>query len=262
MNRRSRRPITLIRMSSRAEQKAQARAAREAAERDAERSDQRRRRVLVFGGVATAAIVIVLVAVLVSRSGGERVTPPAERASLLDSIPQEGPWLGAPDAPVVVEEYADLQCPFCAQFSTGDLPGLIRDEVRPGQVRMRLRLVSILGPDSEKAARFAAAAQLQNRLWQFAEAFYSAQGEEGSGYVTDAFLRERATEAGLDVDRAFADQSSAAARRIVAADQAAYDRAQLQGTPSFLVGPRGGDRTAADATQLRDAIDAAAAAAP
>ena len=118
--------------------------------------------------------------------------------------------------------------------------------------------MAILGPDSEKAARMGAAARLQNRGWQFAEAFFANQGEEGSGYVTDVFLREQAEAAGLDVERALRDRNLEPAETGLAQDAQAFQRAELGGTPSFRVGPRGGTLSNFDATQVRSAIAAAA----
>src|SRR5271154_2263812 len=41
----------------------------------------------------------------------------AEVASLLAGIPQRGNTLGDPTAPVTLEYFGDLQCPFCRQFT-------------------------------------------------------------------------------------------------------------------------------------------------
>ena len=217
-----------------------------------------RRRSVIFGAVLAVAVVIVVVAVLVSRGGDDEPAVASDPAALFDGIPQDGPWLGRPDAPVIVEEYLDLQCPFCAQFATEELPSLVRDEVRTGRVRLRLRIVSILGPESVKAAQMAGAARLQDRGWQFTEAFFAEQGPENSGYVTDVFLRQRAEEAGLDVERALRERSLETVQEALDADGRAFERAELTGTPSFRVGPRGGTLSNFDATQVRAAIDAAA----
>lgn len=125
-------------------------------------------------------------------------------------------------------------------------------------MRLRLRIVSIVGPDSAKAAKLAAAARLQDRGWQFAEAFYAEQGAENSGYVNDVFLRERAEAAGLDVERALLDRNLEPGQRALAADERAFERAELGGTPGFRVGPRGAALSNFDATQVRSAIKAAA----
>src|SRR5947207_606368 len=103
-------------------------------------------------------------------------------------IPQSGRVLGRSDAPVTMVEFADLQCPFCAQYAQDALPTVVSRYIRAGKLKLELRLIAIIGPDSGKARRMAAAAQRQNRLWNFAELFYRNQGEENSGYVTDPFL--------------------------------------------------------------------------
>ena len=97
--------------------------------------------------------------------------------------------LGDPKAPLTVTEYVDLQCPVCAAASRETLPALVRDYVRTGKVKLEARTLHFIGPDSERAARVAAGAEQQGRLWPFLEAFYAAQGAENSGYVTDDFLR-------------------------------------------------------------------------
>ena len=119
--------------------------------------------------------------------------------------------LGDPDAPVTITEYVDLQCPICAEASKQTLPALINDYVKTGKVKLQARTLSFLGPDSVRAAKVAAGAQEQGRLWAFLETFYASQGTENSGYVTDDFLREVAAAAGVDAEKAldFADTPKA-----------------------------------------------------
>ena len=76
--------------------------------------------------------------------------------------------------------------------------------MRAGKVKLAVRTLHFLGPDSVRAARVAAGAERQGRLWAFLEAFYARQGTENSGYVTDGFLREVAAAAGVDAGRALA----------------------------------------------------------
>ena len=65
----------------------------------------------------------------------------------------------------------------------------MRDYVRTGKVKLQARTLHFIGPDSVRAAKVAAGAERQGRLWPFLETFYADQGQENSGYVTDAFLR-------------------------------------------------------------------------
>jgi hypothetical protein len=136
------------------------------------------------------AILIVATVLAIARPGarggqGSQRTAGAAFAG----IPEHGTLLGHPRAPATLLEFADLQCPFCAEYARDALPGLLRDWVRPGRLRLDLRLVAFIGPDSTRAARTAGAAALQDRLWQFSELFYLNQGTENSGYVTESFLR-------------------------------------------------------------------------
>ena len=106
-----------------------------------------------------------------------------------DGIRQDGIELGAANAPVTLVEYADLQCPYCAAWSAQAFSELVRDYVRPGKVKLSFRGLAFLGPDSERALRFALAAGLQDRLWHVVDLLYRYQGRENGGWVTDQLLR-------------------------------------------------------------------------
>jgi protein-disulfide isomerase len=216
-----------------------------------------RRVVMLAGAVAIAGLVLVA-AILISQSGTTDEVDESERVALFDGIPQDAAWLGAADAPVVVEEFADPQCPFCADFALRNLPAIVRDYVRPGDVRMRLRVLTFLGPDSVEAARVAVAAGEQDREWDFMESLYARQGEEGSGYVTEDFLRDVAADVrGLDIDRALEAARTSRVEQALRADAQAAQRAGVQSTPTFLVGRRGGAMRAVSAEELPAAIAAA-----
>jgi len=214
----------------------------------------RRKRLLIFG--ATLLVAAITFAAIALATGGDDESK-TERVTLFDGIPQQGAWLGREDAPVVVAESADMQCPFCAAFSKDQLPAIVRDYVRSGEVRMRLRLLTFIGEDSVKAARVGAAAAAQNKLWPFAEAFYADQGPENSGYATDDFLRDQLSRAGADVDKAMADRADGAATRAIAEDRDAATAANVDSTPTFVVTPRDGKPQTVGPDGLAAALEAA-----
>src|SRR5690606_15057658 len=136
-------------------------------------------------------------------SGAQLVT------SLLEGIPQDGNSLGHPDAPVVLTEFIDLQRPACAVAGSVTVPPIIDRYVRTGKVRLGLHTLAFLGPDSVEAARMAAAAGEQDKMFQFVELFLHNQGKPNTDYVTDRSLR-RLGEAipQLDVDKAMRERNS------------------------------------------------------
>jgi protein-disulfide isomerase len=191
-----------------------------------------------LGLLAGLAVVAVLVAVVVASPGkddSQKGGSDAAVVSGLKGIPQSGVTLGSPHAPVTMVEFADLQCPFCAEYSRDVLPTLIDRYVRTGKVQLQLRLLRFIGPDSDRLARVAVAASAQNRMWQFVELAYQRQGRENSGYATDDFINRLAADAGLKKT----DAGAAAERQVQQSEQAARTLG-VDSTPSFLIGRTGG----------------------
>jgi protein-disulfide isomerase len=248
---------------SREDQKEEARTERERNEAALAAAARRKRRLLILGGALAVAAVIVVAAVLISQSGSDDDGGGGTLANqTFEGIPQDRITLGRPNAPVTLVEFADLQCPFCAQYSTQVLPTLVQKYVRSGKLKMELRLIPILGEDSRTAADWAAAAALQDRTWQFSEAFFADQGQEGSGYVNEDFLTKIAEQVdGLDVDRVKEEQGSPQAAAIVRESERLAGTAGVRGTPSFAVGRSNEtlealELTALEASQFEQRIDA------
>jgi protein-disulfide isomerase len=191
-----------------------------------------------LGLLAALAMVIVAIAVVAAGSGGggsDKGGSPSATVSVLKGIPQSGIGLGSPNAPVTMVEFADLQCPFCAQYERDVFPTILKRYVRTGKVRLELRLLRFIGPDSDRLARVAAAAAEQNRMWQFVALAYQRQGRENSGYATDDFINGMSADAGLKSP----DAGTAAEQQVRRSERAA-ETLGIDSTPSFLIGPTGG----------------------
>jgi protein-disulfide isomerase len=199
------------------------------------------RNLLIAAGAA-AAVVLALIGASLLLRGGDDSTPDTgggtgieEAAALLDGIPQERAELGSPNATVTLIQFEDLQCPVCRSYQAQGFPSVVDEYVRPGKVKLRFVGLAFLGPDSEKALLYTLAAGEQGKLWQFQDALYANQGEENSGWVTDALLEEIAT--GLDLDwerlKQDADGSVTLQQANSMADEA--NQRQIQGTPTFYV---------------------------
>ena len=93
---------------------------------------------------AFLALLIVATVLAIARPGargnsqGSQSTVGAEFAG----IPQKGTVLGEPQAPATLVEFADLQCPFCAQYARDALPRAAPrlGEKRPAATRPAARL--------------------------------------------------------------------------------------------------------------------------
>jgi protein-disulfide isomerase len=171
--------------------------------------------------------------------------PSDQLETLLGGIPQSANALGEPSAAVMLEYFGDLECPFCRDFSLEVLPSVIQRWVRPGELRIEYHALQTATREPEVfvAQQVAAlAAGKQDRAWQFIEMFYEQQGEEGSGYVTDAYLEGIASQlSGLNLAQWTADRGDRALLAEIDADEQEAERSGLNGTPSFLLGTTGGE---------------------
>ena len=135
-------------------------------------------------------------------------------------------------------EYADLQCPYCAQWARDAFPTIVQEYVRAGRVRIVFRGLSFIGPDSDAALRAALAAGQQDRLWDVVHGLFVQQGAENSGWVSDAVLRSF-DGTGIDTQRMLDATHSAWVERQLAAAQRAATAAGVLGD---TVLPGGSDR--------------------
>lgn len=160
-----------------------------------------------------------------------------EAVSLVAGIPQRGTMLGNPSASVRLLQFEDLQCPICRKYTENAFPAIVEEYIKPGRLRIDFRGIAFLGPDSEKALRIAVAAGFQNKLWEVVGLFYANQGDENSGWVTNALIDEILTEVpGLDAAKVKVDAKSPAVTKAIKAVQAEATKLQVPGTPWFYVG--------------------------
>ena len=267
---------TDLAMASRAEQKAQARAARIEREQKVAEAASRRRRLVMLGGVVGVAAVVLIVAIVISSSGGgttasngpESATAKAAEtrvSSLLAGIPEFGDnGLGKSTAPVTVTEYGDLECSVCDEFAlspsfqtaeggpgTGYEDQLISQDVRTGQVKLIYKSLETASSGSPIANVFPAqqaaayAAGLQGKGWYYIELFYNEQGREGTGYVTSAYLDNIAKQIpGLNYSKWLADRNEASLIAQVNSENSAGSALDAPAggasTPTLVIaGPKG-----------------------
>jgi protein-disulfide isomerase len=113
---------------------------------------------------------------------------------------------------------------------------VIDSYVRDRRLRLELRLLAFLGPDSVRGRQVAHAAALQDRMWNYTERFFRNQGPENSGYATDAFLERLARNTpGLDVQQLSQDFGNDEVEALARQAERMARRLRVEGTPSFYL---------------------------
>lgn len=165
---------------------------------------------------------------------------PSDAASddpgLARRLPEDPLALGSPDAPVVVVEYSDFRCPFCARFTRETMPTLIREYVDAGLVRYEMRDLPLFGDDSVAAAVAGRAAGRQGRFWEFLAAVHADAPESGHPPLPREKLIAFAEEAGVsDLYEFAADLDDAELQDAVQADVEQARNLGVNSVPFFAV---------------------------
>jgi protein-disulfide isomerase len=232
------------------------------------------RALAIGGGVVVVVIVAIVLAVVLGKSHspsnpsadgpavhivagtpakGSATGPTAlpgarDVATMFKGVPQNHFILGSANAPVVLTEFIDLQCPYCQQFETQDLPTLVSKFVRTGKLRIKIEPWSILDRtateyDSDRGQKATIAAAAQNKAFDFAEVLYDNQppNSEGTGWMNDAIISQVAASVnGLDTQQFGADVNSAATKTLVQAVDSLASRLSsanqnFNGTPGLFL---------------------------
>ncbi len=140
--------------------------------------------------------------------------------------------IGSADAPVLLLEFTDLQCPYCARHALQTFPQLKRDYIDTGKVQYASRDLPL---ERHKHAFPAAVASRcageQGKFWEFRHALFDQQDTLAS----EPYAR-LAGELGLDVERLEACRKDGRQADNVRADMALAELSNISATPSFVLG--------------------------
>jgi len=155
-----------------------------------------------------------------------------------DTIPKNKLTLPAPgrdhiqgpaDAPIMLVEYGDYQCPYC---------GAAYPVVKAIQKRLGNRLcfafrnfpLANAHPFAEHAAEAAEAAAAQGKFWEMHDMLF-----ENQEALEDDALAEYAATLGLDADRLIQEVINGAHQSRVREDFRSGARSGVNGTPTFFI---------------------------
>ena len=148
------------------------------------------------------------------------------------------PFRGDPSAPVIIEEFSDYQCPYCARFFQQTLPSIEQNQITSGEtvlVFYDFPLESI-HPQAAIAAVAARCAGNEGAAayWNMHDTLFTHFGEWGNNEAASYFINY-AGAIGLDVD-AFAEcLASGTKEPLVRTDMDLGVARGVTGTPGFFI---------------------------
>lgn len=182
-------------------------------------------------GVLLASVVAFALGAVALRAldAKKPVTPPGS-VLLRPFDPERDHYKGDPDAPLVLVEYGDFECPFCSR-ATGMVDEL-REHFGKDLVWVWRHLpLHQHHPHAELAARAYEAAYLQGRHHEYVPHMWDHQDQ-----LERLDLLRYADEIGLDVERFERDLDADVVRDRVREDEEDAEIMDVAGTPTFFVG--------------------------
>ncbi len=157
---------------------------------------------------------------------------PVAAPAAATTSPADQRILGSADAQVMIIEFTDLQCPYCARFARDTWPLLRERYVDTGKVRFATRDLPLpFHAFALPAAVAARCAGQQGKFWEYREALFRDQsllGHERYAELAGTF--------GLDTQRFESCRADPAVLKAVRADAALAASSGIASTPSFVIG--------------------------
>lgn len=144
------------------------------------------------------------------------------------SVIGTSPKTGAPAQAIVLMEFSDFQCPYCAQAHQALKQFMARHQDRVTLTYKNLPLVSI-HPEAMPSAKAAWAAFQQGKFWEYHDALFENQDKLG-----ESFYVATAKALNLDLQRFNQDRNSKATEAAIQKDVEMAEQLGVNGTP-FLV---------------------------
>ncbi len=141
----------------------------------------------------------------------------------------DSPSTGAASGQIVLLEFSDFQCPFCARAHETVKQFMAKHQDKVTLAYKHLPLTSI-HPQAMPAAKAAWAAQQQGKFWEYYSALFEGQkqlGEELYGSI--------AQKLNLKLDKFNTDRNSPAAEAAIQKDVQLAQSLGIQGTPFFIM---------------------------
>ena len=157
----------------------------------------------------------------------------ASRPSLAEKPGASDITYGPATAQVVLVEYSDFQCQFCAEYAK--ILGPLREKYRD-QVRFVFRFFPLSNHEYGMiSAQAAYAAFLQDKFWEMHDLIYANQREWSESDDPRPYFDTYASQVGLDIDKFHEDLDAEATKDFVSGQRSEGDKAGVTHTPWFII---------------------------
>jgi|SRR3989344_8779390 len=186
-----------------------------------------------FIGIGVITLVVIASgAVLFSKQSSSQgqtqgATQSVNQSDLIANAPHT---VGSPTAPVIVVEFADLQCPACKAAQ----PIVKQVLEKYGQdVYFVWRHYPLSSHKNSKIAANASEAAGQEKFFEFVDRVYTNQGEWENSGEADEIFEKYASEIGLDLEKFKADLNTD--NQSIESDFALGNKFSVTSTPTFFI---------------------------
>ena len=148
----------------------------------------------------------------------------------------DDPYVGDKNAPIVIVEFSDFQCPFCARFRQQTFDQIKSQYIDTGKVKFVYRDFPLhsIHPMAGKAAEASECADDQGKFWEYHDKIFEGQSVWASSGIS--VFKQYAQELGLDTKEFNTCLDSGKYKDEVEKDLSDATKTGAQGTPYFLIG--------------------------
>lgn len=170
--------------------------------------------------------------------------PPQQTKEIKGLLQGPAATSGKPDAPIVIIEYSDYQCPFCRSWFNNSKPQLDKEYIETGKVQFIYKDFPLsFHPMATVYAEAARCSGDQGKYWEFHDKIFNEQSKFGQGTISNLAkddVKKWAQELNLNSSEF---NSCLDSGKYTSAVQANFNEGTsigVSGTPSFVIGQAGG----------------------
>jgi len=155
--------------------------------------------------------------------------PEVDPNKVYDIPAGSSPFKGPANAPVIITEFSDFQCPFCSQ-AAGLLEQVVKDYPKDVKFIYKQFPLTSIHPFAMDASKAALAAAKQGKFWEMHDHLFA-----NNRALQKDKLSEYAKAIGLDVAKFEADMNAPDVQAQVQEEMRQASNAQVTGTPTIFV---------------------------